>query len=1338
MKKPSLTEFQDQAQTELREDEYGVEGTMKKLSLTEFQDQAQTELKEDEYGVEGTMKKLSLTEFQDQAQTELREDEYGVEGTAIKLSLTEFQDQAQTELKEDEYGVEGTMKKLSLTEFQDQAQTELKEDEYGVEGTMKELSLTEFQDQAQTELREDEYGVEGTVTKLLLTEFQDQAQIELKEDEYGVEGTMKELSPTEFQDQTQTELREDEYEVEGTMKEPSLTEFQDQAQTELREDEYGVEGAMKKPSLTEFQDQAQTELREDKYGVEGTATKLSLMEFQDQAQTELREGEYGVEGTMKKLSLTEFQDQTQTELREHEYGVEGTTTKLLLTEFQDQAQTKLKEDEYGVEGTMKKPSLTEFQDQAQTELREDKYEVEGTMKEPSLTEFQDQAQTELKEDEYGVEGTMKNLSLTEFQDQVQTELEGSCLQDTQERQLAYTGMMKKLSSADEESCSDSEEEQSAYGKMMTELSLRGIQTGLTGPEGSQTEQGMSVEITRGSSVELSEVESEEYQRTPLSRPASLDAVQPGMMSDPRSAYQTDSLETTPVREGCSSHKSPDSIEPSPTKEFQCPDSLEASPTEQRPGEQSGSPDSQCLSVSLQTYQAPSEDAVGSSAPAEEQFTPEEDMFKRAAEIKVLDEMGKVGEELMDSTRYTLARVEGFMTDGAGDASDKARSPKDHDAPSCPETHSSPEPSTAYSSEGDDEDLDFTTAVKKQLTPEEEMFKMAAKIRVFDEIEKDAKTRRVKFDFTSTLQDRGAEAEDPTQEESSQVLPSYLESEQHEDPESTSLPQEVSGQAISDSQAPEYVEEAAVEEDESPLKALPMQIHTDGKEAGLTEPSDPAATDGELYATSAENVPGVLAPVPDGKSPGSQPLGDYQITDGEPREEPREEPSPDSCAHEEADEETSPTPLRGDLVPWSTELEDDESFESRIEAEERKVYALVADGQSHGTTPETTPGRTPTEEGTPNPFLFQEGKLFEMTRGGAIDMSKRSVEDDQSAFVFFPLREDPAEQASSEQAEEPGTISSTHASLLDPTTAASPEDSSYEESDMTPRGPSERSDEDVYESTDPTGPVSFRDAELDPVESSLANMDTATSTVTRSVYSEQDLESSDSSTEEEQHSVIEIPSPTQETIRLPSGAEPCGEEKLQSPISPKEPGAADRKPKPKIPAKAASFDQTLGQGDSTEQSRRPKSEADMGPSEWLTASIDCSSAKPKLPPSKLPVPVGQRLTGAAHLGDTNRLPAVDPQEPEDTDKLESTGQEDHAQASLDSDGASRPAGRPPSVGEDVFETRPNWEDCVETQMQRISDSSSPDRSKGTWLVAPCSLPLDTPQFHARPRRVTFCF
>uniref|UniRef100_A0A8C5M309 Ankyrin 2 n=1 Tax=Leptobrachium leishanense TaxID=445787 RepID=A0A8C5M309_9ANUR len=90
--------------------------------------------------------------------------------------------------------------------------------------------------------------------------------------------------------------------------------------------------------------------------------------------------------------------------------------------------------------------------------------------------------------------------------------------------------------------------------------------------------------------------------------------------------------------------------------------------------------------------------------------------------------------------------------------------------------------------------------------------------------------------------------------------------------------------------------------------------------------------------------------------------------------------------------------------WSSIREDDEAFEARVKEEEQKIFGLMVEKRSQGTTPDTTPARTPTEEGTPtseqNPFLFQEGKLFEMTRSGAIDMTKRNYTDE--SFHFFQI------------------------------------------------------------------------------------------------------------------------------------------------------------------------------------------------------------------------------------------------------------------------------------------------------------------------------------------------
>nr|XP_020472182.1 ankyrin-3-like isoform X16 [Monopterus albus] len=69
--------------------------------------------------------------------------------------------------------------------------------------------------------------------------------------------------------------------------------------------------------------------------------------------------------------------------------------------------------------------------------------------------------------------------------------------------------------------------------------------------------------------------------------------------------------------------------------------------------------------------------------------------------------------------------------------------------------------------------------------------------------------------------------------------------------------------------------------------------------------------------------------------------------------------------------------------------------------EPKPFGLAVDEQSQATTPDTTPARTPTDDSTPtsepNPFPFHEGKMFEMTRSGAIDMSKRDMVEERLQF-----------------------------------------------------------------------------------------------------------------------------------------------------------------------------------------------------------------------------------------------------------------------------------------------------------------------------------------------------
>ncbi|XP_028819148.1 ankyrin-3 isoform X8 [Denticeps clupeoides] len=91
----------------------------------------------------------------------------------------------------------------------------------------------------------------------------------------------------------------------------------------------------------------------------------------------------------------------------------------------------------------------------------------------------------------------------------------------------------------------------------------------------------------------------------------------------------------------------------------------------------------------------------------------------------------------------------------------------------------------------------------------------------------------------------------------------------------------------------------------------------------------------------------------------------------------------------------------DFDPWSSKGEDDEVVDARIKDDGPKPFGLAVDDRSQTTTPDTTPPRTPTDESTPtsepNPFPFHEGKMFEMTRSGAIDMSKRDFVEERLQF-----------------------------------------------------------------------------------------------------------------------------------------------------------------------------------------------------------------------------------------------------------------------------------------------------------------------------------------------------
>ncbi|XP_063817839.1 ankyrin-3 isoform X2 [Pseudophryne corroboree] len=108
----------------------------------------------------------------------------------------------------------------------------------------------------------------------------------------------------------------------------------------------------------------------------------------------------------------------------------------------------------------------------------------------------------------------------------------------------------------------------------------------------------------------------------------------------------------------------------------------------------------------------------------------------------------------------------------------------------------------------------------------------------------------------------------------------------------------------------------------------------------------------------------------------------------------------------------------DFDPWSSKAGDDDVFEAKSKEEDPKPFSLAVEDRSQATTPDTTPARTPTDESTPtsepNPFPFHEGKMFEMTRSGAIDMSKRDFVEER--LQFFQIGEHNSEGKSGDKGE----------------------------------------------------------------------------------------------------------------------------------------------------------------------------------------------------------------------------------------------------------------------------------------------------------------------------------
>ncbi|XP_066429968.1 ankyrin-2 isoform X17 [Eleutherodactylus coqui] len=512
--------------------------------------------------------------------------------------------------------------------------------------------------------------------------------------------------------------------------------------------------------------------------------------------------------------------------------------------------------------------------------------------------------------------------------------------------------------------------------------------------------------------------------------------------------------------------------------------------------------------------------------------------------------------------------------------------------------------------------------------------------------------------------------------------------------------------------------------------------------------------------------------------------------------------------------------------WSSIREDDEAFEARVKEEEQKIFGLMVDKRSQGTTPDTTPARTPTEEGTPsseqNPFMFQEGKLFEMTRSGAIDMTKRNYADE--SFHFFQIGQQCAESMPEDIKEESGEESPNPESLSDPFSAV---ETDVTESELQDCNESLFDNQSIVESeTDvddletesskaeqksripikmgisASSKTSKKDSESTsaeekspkeskPQEGYDSSLDSWSPSPDHSMVDMQidfpthtKVEASESpdSSPEEQKSVIEIPTADVEStssfvskskipIRSISSA---SEESSQSPtftnteIRLANDGLTlmeDQKPKSKIPVKSTlskteqSFTFTdVKTSDSSsrlpvKQDSRSKSESDASATDHKTIKTaktrSCTESHCEVPvrsrqgvegesveitkqkSSKLPVKAktlsSAQASSAATEQDSffemykNSIDFFEEISDEASKLVDRLTQAEKEQEPVSDDESSAfdisvienlpiPESQQ-SVPEDIFDTRPIWDESVETQIERIPDDHSHDGAQG---------------------------
>ncbi|XP_036068929.1 ankyrin-2 isoform X4 [Oryzias melastigma] len=703
----------------------------------------------------------------------------------------------------------------------------------------------------------------------------------------------------------------------------------------------------------------------------------------------------------------------------------------------------------------------------------------------------------------------------------------------------------------------------------------------------------------------------------LQRPAELENIPCMVFDEPdKELFNQDSLESSPVVEDRSSKKSPDSIEPSPTKDSPCQDSLESSPT---------------LTKDAQIHK-PFKTAVYEDYASQLKacFPYETSVYTDKCEEDEKENTGRISvtESPDETSDANMCSIESLQT-------------------------------RQKSLSADDSEDEITS---KQFTPEEEMFKMAVKIKTFEEMEQESKIKtEIHEDYKDDDRDLRSDSE-AIQQSSSELCATHS---QHEEIDHLFLKNE----AVNQSQ-----------QGTTQLADIQLCSTTQSKEKtdGVREDSTILFAEKESEILKDKTTP--IFTVSEKHLSGFVANESQMMTQGSGF---APEPQTTTC---------------------TTEVEE--------------VKEQMDLGQK---TPEKYPDQATDSERSPNPFQFQEGKLFEMTRGGAIDLTRRTFDDEGEGFGFFhfgehQMDEDVPEEfvedftkSSQRTDSKPGAISSlTDCQLVSPSAAKSFTTTQTEAGDMEGLG---------------LGYLDTTVADLQSDTTEATQIDAEKPFLDSSSSSDDDLDD-----EEDQCSVIEM------TI---SAAQLDTLDNDQDSPQPTIPGSLISESM-KVKDLQVSVLETVDRRAEKrlKSDRKTRSEGGDIKKQFYRKGprySDCSqsTSTSELSASKLSPLMQERLE--ADMAHPHSTPKKALQLPDATDtSIRSSFETDDRSSSShkssdsvvftydvqashgsDSDSNQLPVTHPSCGAEDVFESRPTWDDTVETQMQRIVDDQTPEHTPVDW-------------------------